>query len=227
MGKLNLIRKIRRGFEKIVRLFKHDSQKQTSQEAIHVEQKYSFIQYEIDSQKLMQLFADHHYTFTIVPVMQNSEKKEQLVQYCINNPNKFILVTANQTVCDKIKTLSTTSTPTHTTSKVKTLIDAKRIGGKLFISELNSRNRNICVISKGREYNEGSCQLNIGDDVFIATKKREYCAFSHFRIISLGLENNSILVYHTRLYNMKKINDNLPRDDYRRFVRSFKLRHDI
>lgn len=229
MRKINLIHKIHRGIKKIINLFKNASTTHEVQEFSYSEKTNltnSLIKYEVSSKNVMNIFSEKDYTFTIIPIFENSENIQQLLQYCIEHPGKFIFLTANPTISKKAKQLSSIP-PKKNLSNVMTLQDVRRIGGKLIISEFNTKNKNICVISKGREIFEGPYQLNIGDEVFVATKKREYCTFSHFRIISYGLENNCVLVYHTQLHNMKKINNNLPRDDYQRFVRSFKIRHDM
>ena len=229
MKKINLISQIHRSIKKIINLFKNASTTQKVQKSTLSEENdftASLVKYNIASKKFRDDFSEKDYTVTIIPITENSENVQQLLQYCIDHPGKYILLTANPTISKKAKYLSSISQK-EPSSNVRTLQDARRIGGKLIISEFNTKNKNICVISRGREIFEGPYQLNIGDEVFIATKKREYCTFSHFRIISFGLENNCVLVYHTQLHNMKKINNDLPRDDYQEFVRNFKIRHDM
>ena len=82
MKKFNLMLKIRRGINKIVNLFKNSSSIQNSKESDHVEDDDSkdlIIQYEIDSNKIIHLLKEHHYTCTMVAVSENTGKRDQLI----------------------------------------------------------------------------------------------------------------------------------------------------
>jgi len=109
--------------------------------------------------------------------------------------------------------------------KIITLFPARRIEGQLLISEFQTATRSICVCSNGREYEDGVRRLEIGDDVYIATKKLDYITFAHYRIISLYAKNNCELIYYKRIYDYKHID--LPKPSYKSFINNFKVRHDL
>ena len=105
--------------------------------------------------------------------------------------------------------------------KTLTLFTAKKIGNQLFISIVNNESRSIWLISNGIVYTkEGTYELNIGDDVYIATKKPEYFSFAHFQITSLLAEDNCKLIYSKRIYDVADIT-NMPKSAYKSFMRDF------
>lgn len=122
-------------------------------------------------------------------------------------------------------TTATNSSALCLNSNIRTLFHTQCIDGKLIIPELNTKSTSICVISNGQEYREGSCELKIGDTVYVVSKKYKHCTFSHFKIISLSPKDNCILVFRTRVRNKQKLK--LPREDYSAFLRDFRRRHDL
>lgn len=110
-----------------------------------------------------------------------------------------------------------------TNSKISTLFPANRIGNKLLISKFLTPTMSIRVCSNSLEYNDGIIELNVGDDVFIATKKPDYITFAHYKIISLYSENNCELIYSKRFYDYNDID--VPEIAYKSFIKDFKLRH--
>lgn len=103
--------------------------------------------------------------------------------------------------------------------KVKTLLVAERIKGKLVITDFMPPNKLICVYSDGIEYSKGVYELKIGDDVYLCSKKKDYITFAHYKMISLYEKENCELVYARRIYDYNNIN--LGKTLYTSFVKHF------
>lgn len=56
-------------------------------------------------------------------------------------------------------------------------------------------------------------------------KKTDYITFAHYKIISLHEENNCKLIYSRRLYDYNNID--VPKAEYKAFIKDFKVRHDL
>ena len=167
MKKINFFHKIGRNIKKIIDFLRNKSTKNEFQDSIlSAEGDFatSIIKYDVSSKKLKNSISEKDYILTIIPITENSDNAQQLLQYCIDHPGKSILLTANPIISKKANYLSSISKK-EPLSNVRTLQDARRIGGKLIISEFNTKVKNICVISKGREIFEGPYQLKIGDEI--------------------------------------------------------------
>lgn len=150
-----------------------------------------------------------------------------IIKYCADNKVDVVLLTSDKTMELKaraygIKTrFFKQNEADHVNTNIKTLYFVKRICGKLLLSDFGDEYRSVRVISNNNEYNNGVVELKMGDDVYIATKRKEYITFAHYRIISLDTKNNCKVIYSKRIYDLTEIN-NLPKADYKSFMRDFK-----
>lgn len=155
-----------------------------------------------------------------------------IIKYCADNKDDIILMTSDKAMELKARTYNIKSTflkhsnpPAPTgpefDTRAHSLYVSRKVGKKLIVSYFGNEFKSVRIISNGIEYNEGTVELKIGDDVYIATKKKEnYMTFSHYKIISLTVENNCKLIFSNRLYSWAKINY-LP-EEYKSFMNDFK-----
>lgn len=194
-----------------------------------------------DARRILALAAGNYDNFACVLINETLETPDDcIIKYCADNKNNVVLLTSDKTMELKARTFgvkthffkqtknapaTTTRHAYNSTTRGSTLYAARRVGGKLFISDFGNEFKSLRVISNGIEYNSGVAELKIGDDVYVATKKADYMTFAHYKITSLYVENNCKLVYSRRLYDMSGIND-LPEAGYRSFMRDFKRKVD-
>lgn len=194
---------------------------------------------------ILALAAENNENFINVLIDETLETPDDcIVKYCADNNSSVTLLTSDKTMALKARMYSVNvnylKQPIHKTSanskppvsnsiyykrRIQTLLAAKSIGDNLVISNFQTENRSIRVCSNGLEYNDGIRILNVGDDIFISTKKFDYITFAHYKIISLSSENNCELVYSKRIY--KGSNVTLPKASYKSFIKDFKARHDL
>lgn len=185
--------------------------------------------YGLDAGKILACAAEKPETFIGVQIDETLDKPDDcIVKYCIDNKDKVVLYTSDNEMAINARMYGV---KTEYLKQDKNLgnvnvfgshnvSDIKKIAGKLYITCFSSKTKSILAISNGVEYNEGVCQLNIGDDVYISTKKEDYVTFAHYRITSLYVNKNAILIYHQRIYKKDDINK-LPKASYKSFVRDF------
>jgi len=159
-----------------------------------------------------------------------------IIRYCEDHKDRVTLLTSDKTMALKarmggVKTLyiRQRSNTNYTNTQAKESYNRKRISFpiKLIISNFNNNYRSIALISKGGfVYTDGVHSLNMGDNIYLATKKPEFMTFVHYRMISLSAKNNCELIYHTRLYKEADISY-LPKEGYRAFMRDFSHRYDL
>lgn len=192
-----------------------------------------------DARYILALAAEMSDSFINVLIDETLDTPDDcIIKYCEENKKNVTLLTADKKMALKArmyfvevqyfkKTTSNVNTKalSHANSKVRTLIPANRIGNKLFISNFQTYTMSIRVCSNGIEYNDGVRELNIGDDVFIATKKAEYITFAHYKMISLYAENNCRLIYSKRIYNYSDIE--VEEAVYKSFIKDFKFSHNL
>lgn len=192
-----------------------------------------------DARYILALAAENYTSFETVLIEETFDTPDDcIIKYCADNKENVTLLTSDKTMALKARMYSVqvhyfkqtnymcnSKAMVPTNSKVRTLIPANRIGNKLLISSFQTNTMSICVCSNGLEYNDGIRELNIGDDVFIATKKFNYITFAHYRMISLYAENNCELIYSNRFYDYNHIN--VPKAAYKSFIKDFKCRHDL
>lgn len=157
-----------------------------------------------------------------------------IVQYCAKNKDKVVLLTADKTMVlnsrmyefevEYLKHIQ------KTCSRKNTLFIAQKEGEKLLINSFITPYRKTMVISNnGHEVLCGPYELNIGDEVFVATKKKEkerdvfYLTFAHYKMNSLEHENNCNVIFWTRVYEAHEI-EALYDERYKSFMRNFKNR---
>ena len=192
-----------------------------------------------DARYLLALAAENYNSFETVLIDETLDTPDDcIIKYCADHKESVTLLTSDKTMALKARMFSVqvhyfkqTKAPTNsktisnTNSKVRTLIPANRIGNKLLISNFQTHTMSIRVCSNNLEYNDGIRELNVGDDVFIATKKTDYITFAHYKMISLYAENNCELIYSKRFYDYNDID--VPNSAYKFFIKDFKLRHDL
>lgn len=189
--------------------------------------------YAKDARRILALAAENEDGFECVLIDEKQgTPDDSIIKYCADNKDSVVLMTADKTMSLKARTLGVrTRFFKHTRIDIKettkscypkkqTLYDAKKCDGKLVINEMEKPFRKILVISKGIEYNSGPRNLNVGDDVYIASKKEEYITFSHFKVTSLDSEKNCVFLYGTRLHALKDL-ERLPKGSYRSFMKAF------
>ena len=175
-----------------------------------------------------------------------------IIKYCADNKDKFILLTSDKAMAlkarmygvevqyfkktnkqtnSKVETADTnanlvpTSTLASTNSNIRTLFPAKKIGNKLMLSDFHTDTRSIRVYSDRYVYNNGTRELKIGDNVFIASKKDDCITFAHYKMISVEATNNCELIFSRRIYDYSK--PDLPKIVYKNFFKDFLRRHDL
>lgn len=175
-----------------------------------------------------------------------------IIKYCVDNKDKFILLTSDKTMAlkarmygvevqyfkktnkqtnSKVETADTnanlvpTSTLASTNSNIRTLFPAKKIGNKLMLSDFHTSTRSIRIYSDRYVYNNGTRELKIGDNVFIASKKDDCITFAHYKMISVEATNNCELIFSRRIYDYSK--PDLPKIVYKNFFKDFLRRHDL
>lgn len=177
-----------------------------------------------------------------------------IVKFCADNKDKFILLTSDKTmalnarmygvevqyfkksnnqVTSKVESTNSNATLVSATtpvtdkpdSKIRTLIPAQKVGNRLVISNFNTSNQSIRIFTDKAVYNNGTKYLQIGDNVFIATKKDDCITFAHYQMISLEDKNNCKLIFARRIYDYSK--PDLPKIVYKNFVKDFLRRHDL
>lgn len=196
-----------------------------------------------DSRHILALCAENPNNVETVLIDETLENHDAcIIKYCTDNKDQVTLLTADKHMALKarargvqVQYFKQTYNYTHPTtthryqgsnnSKIRTLIPAKRIGAKLFISDFNTNTLSICIHSNGKVYNDGVVELHIGDDIFISSKKDGYITFAHYRMVSLFTKNNCRLIYSTRIYDYN--NFDVPKKAYKSFLNDFKLRHDL
>lgn len=192
-----------------------------------------------DARKILAMAAGDYEHFECVLIDETLGTPDDcIIKYCTDNKDRVILMTSDKTMELKSRAYGIKTNffkqpikpsfvpPIHPQKKIVTLFETRRIGGKLIISELDSCFKSIRVISNGIEYNEGTVELKVGDDIYIAALKRNYIIFIHYKVLSLSLTNNCRLIYSRRIYNADGISD-LPEADYKSFVRDFKRKVDF
>lgn len=193
----------------------------------------------VDARYILALAAENYKNFETVLIDESLEIPDDcIIKYCAENKENVVLLTSNKTMALKarmygVKVNYLKQDSNHisnkprfkSNSKIRTLIPAKKVANKLLISGFCTSTMEICVYSDGIKYTEGVRELNIGDDVFIATKKKDYITFAHYKMISLYAENNCELVYSRRIFDSKEID--VQKETYKSFIENFKSQHKL
>lgn len=152
-----------------------------------------------------------------------------ILEYCLQNKDNVVLYTADKEMFNfakvykvPVKLFRSVSTRESISKRSITFGGAEKIGKDLIVDldKINTSFRRVIVISEGREYSEGIVKFKVGDEIFLASNKREgYVAFAHYKIISLWKENHCDLIFSKRLYDLGKLDFNYK---YKCFLREFK-----
>lgn len=192
-----------------------------------------------DACYILALAAENNTTFKSVLIDETLNTPDDcIVKYCADNKENVTLLTSDKEMALKARMYSVqvhyfkqtqahknAKTILHANTTIRTLIPARRIGNQLLISNLQRRNQSIRIVSNGIEYSEGSKELKVGDDVFIATKKEDCLTFVHYHVISLYTENNCEQIYSKRFYDYDDLD--LPEARYKSFMKDFKKRQGL
>lgn len=164
---------------------------------------------------------------------------DSIIQFCSSRKDEVVLVTSDKNMSlearlIRIETIYyskkdyndvTHGKKNSHKNNIMTLYPAKRANGKLIINEFEVDNIVIQVSSRGREYNNGPRELNIGDNIYIGVKKEQYITFIHYKMISLSDKNNCRLIYSRRIFNSHSI-CGVSNHSYRRFINYLLLKWD-
>lgn len=181
-----------------------------------------------DARYILRLAVENSDTFISVLIDETFDTPDDcIVQYCVKNKDTVTLLTSDKTMVLKARMYAVDvqyfkQAKKHCPSKnpnTKTLIPARRINGALVIPNFHTANMSISVYSNGVEYHDRMRKLQIGDDVFISTKKPDYITFAHFQMTSLFAKDNCILVYSKRFYDTSNIV--VPKATYKSFIKDF------
>ena len=155
-----------------------------------------------------------------------------IIRYCANNKERVRLITSDKTMALKARMygvdtnfIKPSKNVPETTGNVDvkrrghSLYSARKVGDKLFLECVKSPSRVYKVISGDHEHCSGIVELKKGDDVYVTTDKQEFWTFAHYKITSMSSENNCILVFSRRLYDVEEI-ENMPKQ-YQSFMREF------
>ncbi len=152
---------------------------------------------------------------------------DSIVQYCVDNIDTTLLLTADKGMASNAKKLGVETKYIDCVGNISepkfnlvTLFSARMLGNKLLISTFTSARKSIRVLSNDKTYEEGLIELKSGDNILIASNKKDYITFSHYKIISIRPENNCQLIFSKRIYERKDINS-LPKAEYKNFIRNF------
>ena len=182
----------------------------------------------LDARKLLDMAANSEDDFLCIRIDDTIGTPDDcIIKYCADNSNNLILITSDKYMALKARSFGVkTQFLKQSSSNRNTLYVAKKVCGKLIITTSETQYRSILVMSNGIEYKDGIYELNIGDDVYLATKKDLYLTFAHYKILSLGAENNCRLVFSRRFYTTDEIN-NLKVASYKSFMKDFSRNADF
>lgn len=202
-----------------------------------------------DARYIMGLAAENPECFECVLINENFDLPDDcIINYCAENKERLTLLTsdkdmtlrarmygiqvqyfkqpANKNSSEESKTSTKVKLTSKANHKIETFYSAKRVGNALLLDEFQTDRRAISLFSNGLEYTDGIRKLQVGDEIFVATKKEDYITFAHYKMISLSDENNCELIYSKRIYNYYD-NIDVPNATYKSFIKDFKSRQDL
>lgn len=147
-----------------------------------------------------------------------------IVEYCKTDLNKNILLTADKDMAGAARELGVETIYFKHPKKgdITTLYKTKIRNGKLILDDLNSPYMGMLVLKEIGKHTRGPVKLDVGDNVYICSRKSGYIAFAHYQITNLQEEDNSRLVYSKRIYFGS--NAEIP-EIYRDFINEFRYRN--
>ena len=188
-----------------------------------------------DARKILSMAAGDYDNFQCVLIDETVGCADDcIIRYCTANKNDVTLLTSDKTMELKARTYGVRtffckqnkSFPATFGVGTHKLYVAKKICNKLLVYDFGNARKSVRVVSGGIEYNSGTVELKLGDDVFIATQKEGYVTFAHYRMTSVSAENNCSLIFSRRLYESSEIDD-LPEASYKSFMCAFKRKVDF
>ncbi len=186
-----------------------------------------------DAKKILSQAAEDTENFECVLIDESLDKVDDcIIKYCADNKANVGLLTSDKVMALKARTYGVKTkyfkpnpkvpenNPKIESNKVeKTLGGSKKIGNRLLIECKKNSSKRCRVISGGKQYDTGWVEINKGDEVYIATDRKEYMTFAHYKITSISVIDNCIMVYSRRIYNIDEI-ENLP-EQYKLFIQEF------
>ena len=155
-----------------------------------------------------------------------STSDECILDYCVKNKEEVVLYTSDKEMYNFAKIYGVEArffkapVQKNKTAFI-TFYGVERIGSDLIIDLdfTNTKRKMLRVLSGDNQYDEGIVKLKIGDELLLASKRNEgHVAFAHYRITSLWKEQNAILIFSKRLYDMNKLDFD---HKYKSFLRDF------
>ncbi len=170
-----------------------------------------------DARKILAKAAENPEVFEIVLIPNGKTPDDSIVEYCMKNSEKVILITSDKKMALKArmyKIITEYYAQNKYKKKLSTLYPTKKIGDKLFILTGNKKKK-ITILKKGVIVsNTGTeTELEVGEEVLISTKKEHYYTFAHYKIISKETEKNCRLIYSITYENEKEV-----AEKYRNFL---------
>lgn len=181
----------------------------------------------LDARYVLKMAAENPNYFKLLRIDKDSSDADScIVKYCLKNKDNTILLTADKLMAEIARLDGIEVIFLKKEYNIRTLRVVEKFEDKLLITKWDDDYKSVQVISDGFEYSDGIYELKIKDNVYVATKKKNYCTFAHYRIISLEPYNNCVLIYGTRIHENEEIKK-LPKGQYRSFMREFERKHSL
>lgn len=173
-----------------------------------------------DARYILNNAIEYPENFELVPIEEIYDiPDDNIIEFCKNK--NVILLTADKEMLLKAR-MYHIEVRYHKKLRedfIQTLLVAHKIENNLVITGFQRKDISICVYSNGIQYSKGKYFLNIGDDVFVSKKRKDYITFAHYQIISLKETNNCDLLYSRRIYDYDNVD--LDKKEYTSFVKDF------
>lgn len=187
----------------------------------------------LGARRILAKMAENPEIFENIRIIRKEDQSADdcIIEYCAEDLSQNILLTADKDMAGAARELrvETIYFKRQLHKKQHNSIDtAKRVTlyntfwkrGKLLLNILNSKNISTMLIKQKGEYTQGLVELEVGDDVYICSRKGENITFAHYQITQLKDTDNSILVYHRRIYFGSDPED-IP-ENYSEFINKFR-----
>lgn len=102
--------------------------------------------------------------------------------------------------------------------RTTTLPCARKNGNNLVVIDFHTRKTEACVISNGVKYNSGIARLQLGDEVYMATKQTEGFVCNYYKVTSLSDKDNCLLLFSRLILKYSEVSQLY--GDYRDFVQA-------
>lgn len=128
---------------------------------------------------------------------------ECIIEYCANKEGELILLTADKVMTLKARMKGITveyHNSDQERSKIVTLYSVRKEGDRLIISLGEVGGKLVHVYSDGVRYTNGEYSLKVGDNIYIASRKKGYATCTNFELVSLYETENCKIVFSKRIY---------------------------